>query len=142
MRQTLFLALALTMAGGMSPHMRADVANLPDEFTVDISLETPIDSESASVGDPVSASLRQTIKVGKTTVVPKGAKLSGQIKRLDSQGGSYSIDLTFSSLDFNDCHEDLSKRRNEVLQKVITHVSQLSGQPRSRRNLPKRMSRL
>lgn len=42
--------------------------NLPDEFTVDISLETPIDSNSASAGDPISAHLLQSIKVEKTSV--------------------------------------------------------------------------
>lgn len=127
MRQPLPLAIALTLAAGISRPMLADVPNLPDEFTVDISLETPIDSDSASVGDPVSATLRKSIKVGKTEVAPKGAKLSGQIKRLDNRRGSYTIELTFNSLDFNDGHQDLSQRANEVLQKVITHVSQLSG---------------
>ena len=101
--------------------------NLPDDFTVDISLETPIDSDSASAGDPILASLRQSIKVEKTTVVPKGAKLSGQIKRLDNQGGSYSVDLTFSFVDFKDGHADLSQRTNEVFMMVTTRVTQMSS---------------
>jgi hypothetical protein len=101
--------------------------NLPDDFTVDISLETPIDSDSASAGDAVSASLRQSVKVEKTTVVPKGAKLSGRIKLFDNQGGSYSIDLTFSSVDFKDGRADLSQRKNEVLMMVTTRLTQMSS---------------
>ena len=94
---------------------------------MDISLETPIDSDSASSGDPISASLRQSIKLGKTMVFPKGAKLSGQIKRIENQGGSYSIDLTFHSLDFKDSNADLSQRTNEVFMMVTTRVSQMSS---------------
>jgi hypothetical protein len=65
--------------------------------------------------------------VEKTTVVPKGAKLSGQIKRLDNQGGSYSVDLTFSFVDFKDGHADLSQRTNEVFMMVTTRVTQMSS---------------
>jgi hypothetical protein len=112
-------------AGEKSPGGSA--ANLPEEFTVDISLETPIDSDSASAGDPVSATLRQSIKMEKTTVAPKGAKLSGKIARFDKDGGSYSMDLKFSSIDFNDSHVDLSQRKNDVLMKVTTRVSSMSS---------------
>ena len=60
-------------------------------------------------------------------VFPKGAKLSGQIKRIENQGGSYSIDLTFHSLDFKDSNADLSQRTNEVFMMVTTRVSQMSS---------------
>ena len=105
----------------------ASATNLPEEFTVDISLETPIDSDSAAAGDPVSATLRQSIKMEKTTVAPKGAKLSGKIARFDKEDGSYSMDLVFTSLDFNDGHVDLSQRKNEVLMKVTTRVASMSA---------------
>ncbi len=94
---------------------------------MDISLETPIDSDSAAAGDAISATPRQSIKVEKTTVALKGAKLSGKIARLENKAGSYSMDLKFSSLDSNDGPVDLSQRRNEVLMKITTRVSSMSS---------------
>jgi hypothetical protein len=120
----------VTGPGGAGPGVTGPggtAANLPEEFTVDISLETPIDSESAAAGDPVSATLRQSIKVEKITFAPKGAKLSGKIARFDNEGGSYSMDLRFTSLDFNDSHLDLSQRRIEVFMKVTTRVASMSS---------------
>lgn len=106
---------------------------LPEEFTVDISLDTAIDSDAVSAGDPVSATLRQSIKVEKTTFAPKGAKLTGRIGRLEQERGEYSMDLAFSSLDWKDGHADLNQRKNEVRMMVTTRVSApvagVQGQP-------------
>lgn len=96
----------------------AEVTNLPVDFTVNIRLETPIDSATSAVGDTIMASFRNDIKVSHTTVVPKGAKLSGHITRLEKRQHSYSLELAFTSLEFKGGHGDLSERKNEVFMLV------------------------
>lgn len=98
-------------------------AKLPDDFTVDISLETAIDSASSAVGDPVRAVLRQSIKPDRESLVPKGAVLSGRIATLESLGGFITVKLAFTSLDFEGGHAELDGRSSEVFRMVSTKSS-------------------
>jgi hypothetical protein len=77
---------------------------LPANLSFDVKLLTEIDSASAAVGDPVSATLDDAIKVKRRVVVPKGATLSGRILRLERHGEFTLIDFQFSELDSDQTH--------------------------------------
>jgi len=96
---------------------------LPDEFTVDLSLETPINSDSAAVGNPVTAVLKDSIKPDKVTLVPKGAKLTGEITEFDHKDGKYTIKLVFTSMDWPEGHADFQGRTTEVFMMVTTRLA-------------------
>lgn len=71
-------------------------ADLPDEINVELMLETAVDSDTASVGDPLVARLQQTIKRKKDVVVPKGAPVYGRISVLEVVDGFRIVDFAFS----------------------------------------------
>lgn len=87
---------------------------LPADFTAELSLETPIDSASSSVGDSVEATLKRNIRTDDDTVIPKGTKISGHIALLEKRGLLYYLELAFDSLDLRPSRADLSKRENGV----------------------------
>ena len=62
------------------------VVALPEDFTVDFVLDTPIDSTTAAGGEPVQAILRDSVPLNGRSVVPKGARLSGRIAHLAMRG--------------------------------------------------------
>ena len=88
--------------------------DLPDDFTADLALVTPIDSRTTAVGDPVDATLLHGIKHGHALVAPKGAILHGRIAQLQNQGRSYAFALSFYSLDSPAGHASLDGRSNDV----------------------------
>lgn len=56
---------------------------LPAGLVVQLSLETAIDSQTASVGDPVRATVRKDARLKGDLVLPAGAVVSGSIVRLE-----------------------------------------------------------
>ncbi len=62
-------------------------ADLPDEFEAYLELESPIDSDTSAVGDPITARLVQDITGKGGMKIPKGAILHGRISRLDVTEG-------------------------------------------------------
>lgn len=68
---------------------------LPADFEVELDLVDKIDSDTAAVGDPFTAVLRQAVTEKGLTVVPKGAVLHGRIQRLDLIAGRRYLDLDF-----------------------------------------------
>src|SRR5262249_29827 len=107
--------IAMLLCQAQEPALKSP---LPDEFTVDLSLETPIDSDSASVGNPVTGVLKEPIRPDKITLVPKGAKLTGEITKFEHKDGKYILKLVFSSLDWNDGHADFKGRTTEVFMMI------------------------
>jgi hypothetical protein len=89
-------------------------APLPDEFTVEIELDSPIDSASAVVGDPIHATIKQNVKSNREIVIPKGAKLAGNLVLLEKRGNSYFVVLRFTSVELDSRSVDLSGRDNRV----------------------------
>jgi hypothetical protein len=87
---------------------------LPDEFRAELELATPIDSNSAAVGDAVEASLRKNLKDRGHIIAPKGAILKGRITQLQKQGRSFAFSISFHSLEFPDGQASLSGRDNTV----------------------------
>lgn len=92
----------------------APEVTLPDDFTVDLELLTPIDSESSAGGDPVQATLRNNIRSKEKVLVPKGATVSGRIAHLIRNGPAYTLDFTLLAIDFDGGHADLRGRANDV----------------------------
>jgi hypothetical protein len=97
----------------------ANVVDLPDDFDMEVDLDTPIDSASSAVGDAVQATLKVSVRADGDAVVPKGARVSGHIARLDKRGSLYYVDLAFDSLDLKPGHADLSQRENDVTNKTL-----------------------
>jgi hypothetical protein len=88
--------------------------DLPEEFSVEVDLDTPIDSASSAVGDMVEATLKQNVGTQGEAFIPKGSKLSGHIARLEKLGGLYYLRIFFDTLDLKRGQADLSGRENSV----------------------------
>jgi hypothetical protein len=89
---------------------------LPDDFLVSLRLETPVESTTSAQGDVIQATLEENIQVNHAIVVPKRAKVSGYVARLERPGNTYQMDLVFTAIDFEGGHVDLSQRENHVMQ--------------------------
>lgn len=79
------------------------VIDLPPGLMLEVSLDTPIASESSAVGDPVTAVVQRAVKRDGTIIVPKGAVLHGRITLLRRQNisrGAYAIGLEFADFEF------------------------------------------
>jgi hypothetical protein len=83
---------------------------LPREFRVEASLETPLDGEETAIGDPISVRLKDSIKRGGSIVAPKGAVIQGRVTRAEHKGDTFLLRLSFESLDFDSGHADLRGR--------------------------------
>jgi hypothetical protein len=97
----------------------AKVVDLPDEFNMEVGLDTAIDSASSAVGDAVHASLKQSVGGDGEAGIPKGAGVSGHIARLEQRGGVYYVDLAFDALDLKPGRADISQRENRVTGKAL-----------------------
>ena len=93
--------------------------DLPEEFDVEVGLDTPIDSELSAVGDAVKATVKQAVHSEGETAVPKGARLSGHIARLERRGDQYYLGLAFDALDLKPGLANLSQRDNEVTDRAL-----------------------
>ena len=97
----------------------AVLVTLPDDFTVDFNVDTPIDSATAASGDSVHATLRENVLSNGRIVAPKGAGISGRIAHLAMRGDLYYLEFVLTSIDFDGGHADLRGRRNGVSQKDL-----------------------
>ena len=93
--------------------------DLPDDFNMKVGLDTSIDSASSAVGDAVQATLGQSVHAEGEAAIPKGARVSGHIARLEKRGSLDYVDLGFDSLDLKPGHADLSQRENDVTKKTL-----------------------
>jgi hypothetical protein len=83
---------------------------LPLEFRVNASLETPLDAEQTAVGDPILVRLKEPIKHNGNILAPKGATVQGHVTRAEHVAGTFLLRLNFQSLDFDNGHADLRGR--------------------------------
>jgi hypothetical protein len=92
-------------------------APLPDDFIVEIALETEIDSDHAAVGDPVIAKLRRD--AGKSLRVPvaNDSLLHGRINRLEVIDGQRRLDIVFDHVELNGAKIYIRSRRNRLVSK-------------------------
>ena len=101
-------------AAASAPKSPAPRIALPDDFTVDFNLDTPIEWGAAAGGDPVHGTLRDTVHLNGRIVASKGAGLSGRIAHVALRGDLYYVELVFTSLDFRGGSADLTGRRNGI----------------------------
>ena len=90
---------------------------LPDDFIVELALETEIDSDHAAIGDPVTAKLQKD--AGKSLGVPIGndSLLHGRINRLEVLDGQRRVDIVFDYLEFNGDKIYIRSRQNRFVSK-------------------------
>jgi hypothetical protein len=88
--------------------------DLPADFQSDIVLNTRITSDSA-VGDTVKARLLHSIREHHKILFAKGAILTGYISQLHREdGGLYHIGISFTDVEYERKHADLSERQNTL----------------------------
>ena len=87
---------------------------LPENLMVELTLETPIDSATAAVGDAIKARLRHNLKVHHEVLIPKDAELTGHIVRLERSNRTYILEIAATAIDFDGGHAGLSGRDNMV----------------------------
>jgi hypothetical protein len=73
---------------------------LPADLDIRLQLQSPIDVRTASVGDPIMAVVESDVKDGKRILIPKGAHVSGRIRRLERRAGP--PDYILAGLEFSD----------------------------------------
>ena len=73
---------------------------LPPGLWIETTLDRKIDSRTAAVGDPVDAIVSRNIKHGGNIVIPKGARLTGRLRRLERLSETYAVSIVFSTLEF------------------------------------------
>jgi hypothetical protein len=82
---------------------RANRIEIPAGLTLAIGLERDIDLESARVGDLVTGVVLADVKRRGRVIVPKGASVSGRIRRLEryvDESPYYVVGLEFLDVDF------------------------------------------
>ncbi|MCS6952390.1 MAG: hypothetical protein RMK57_06960 [Bryobacterales bacterium] len=76
---------------------------LPAGVDLELRLETPVDSETSFVGDPLRAVVARAVKKEGRVVVPKGAVVTGRLTRLErlaSTPAHYVVGLEFYAIEF------------------------------------------
>src|SRR5260370_338776 len=79
--------------------------SLPAGVTLEVRLQTPIQSGRSATGDPVKGIVAHDVRKDGDIVVPKGAVLTGRITRLAKRKGQddyYIVGLDFSSIEFDE----------------------------------------
>lgn len=87
-----------TPAGAAAPERTKEALQIPPDVVFEISLDATVDSDQSMVGDPVTATLEENIKMRRRLLFPKGAKLAGRIMRLERHGDHCDLDIRFSEL--------------------------------------------
>jgi hypothetical protein len=83
---------------------------VPSGTTLRLELEMPVDSQRNAVGDPVSATLAEAVKVDEMIVLPKGSRVTGRVAALDpaaTAGDPAAVTLTFKAIAAGDEAYDL-----------------------------------
>ena len=88
-----------------APVSQAKPIRLPPGLTIDVRLQTPIQSGRSATGDLVTALVGRDVKKNGEIVAPKGAVLTGRITRLEKRKGEqdyyYIVGLDFSTIEFD-----------------------------------------
>jgi len=89
---------------------------LPDDFIVELALETEIDSDYTAIGDPVVAKLKR--ELGKSRVpIANHSLLHGRINRLEVIDGQRRVDIVFNYLELKGDKIYIRSRRNRLVSK-------------------------
>ncbi|MGJ5818964.1 hypothetical protein [Paludibaculum fermentans] len=81
---------------------RHEVLTLPSGAILELSLEEGLNLSSATVGQPVRASLSRDLRLGEKMLVPQGTVVRGQVVQVEKRAipyPTYQIGLTFDALE-------------------------------------------
>ena len=84
--------------------------NIPAGLFLEIAIETPITEGQSAVGDPVTAILRKSVKLGSGLIAPKGALVHGRLTHLRRQQTSrpaWVVGMTFFEIEWPDTRASL-----------------------------------
>ena len=104
--------------------------DLPEDFRVDLSLLTIIDSNRTAVGDPVKLRVEQNVKAGRAVVIPKGALVAGRISQLQRRDRFFTLEIALQTLDFPGNHAELGARFNHLAMVATTPARGNQGRGR------------
>lgn len=91
-----------------------EAEGLPAEFDASLELESPLDSDVAAIGDPVTMRLTRDISGKGGVVVPKGATVRARIKEMTVRDGHRFADFVFRSFEWGGRRLDLGSRENRI----------------------------
>jgi hypothetical protein len=80
---------------------------IPANLRITVSLSTPLDSSTSTVGQPIEAVVTADVFDRKNVAIPKGAVLSGRLRRIERNPGSppyFVVGLEFTDLRFEGKH--------------------------------------
>jgi hypothetical protein len=108
---------------------RTEKLELPADAILRVKFGTRIDSEKSSVGDKIEGQLERAVKKGGQLVVPKGAIVTGRIRRLDRfrKPARHVLGLEITELRF----ENRVARIQATLRQVSPIPGQTSGETRN-----------
>jgi hypothetical protein len=87
-------AVAAAPASSSKPEMV-----VPGGLSFEAALDREVDSEKSMVGDPITATLVSNLKLRKSILFAKGAKLAGRILRLERHPDHCVLDIRFSAIE-------------------------------------------
>jgi hypothetical protein len=91
---------------------------LPTAARFDLILETGVDSDTSAVGDELSARLESDVKKGGTVLIPKGARLTGRITRLErvsEPAPHFAVRLSFFTLESGQRQAEFTARLEAIV---------------------------
>ncbi|PYT23461.1 MAG: hypothetical protein DMG58_27995, partial [Acidobacteria bacterium] len=90
-----------------TPAVHVDEISLPPGLRLPVRLAHAIESQSAAVGDAISANVESSVEQKGTAGIPKGAVLRGRIRRFERDStptDHYIVGLEFTDLEFPGYH--------------------------------------
>jgi hypothetical protein len=91
---------------------------LPAELQLELQMDSEIDLEKSAAGDPVSATLTRAVKHSRKVLLPKGARFSGRITRLQHYRAAQSghiVGLRFDLAEFEQARAPIFANLDQVL---------------------------
>ena len=88
-------------AGTLAPADRT--LHLPSDLRLELALETPVIDGETAVGDPITAILKRSVKLGSGLIAPKGALAHGRVthlRRRQTGRPGWAIGMTFSEMEW------------------------------------------
>jgi hypothetical protein len=113
-KSVLFFGEPMDLTSGGAAVVKNPSSRLPRQFKAELALETPIDSDTGAVGDPVTARLQRPIRLENDSAIPAGSLFYGRITRLEVYGGRWRADLQFTTIEVNGARVDINARKNHV----------------------------
>lgn len=117
------------------PEREVREIELPGGLGLELRLETPVDSQTSFVGDPLRAVVARQVKKGGRIVIPKGAVVTGRLTRLErlaAPASHYLVGFEFYTVEFDGVRAPFRGH----LEQAGTATSRLPGGPLSLTYLP------